>query len=163
MKKKKKKINKSKNKRYDKESKLWIKHRKLIYVWWYKFLQIAIQENRKVNRKFYEGWGDTSIKFDVFWKKNWKRLFGVEKEKDIPLYHIKSIALKSAPYYKRYKVYTLRKQGLPHDKIVKELNKNKNRIYRIGVSNDADPVAQSRKYYYEANKTINNISKGKFP
>jgi hypothetical protein len=146
----------SKNKRYDKETKLWIKHRKTIYVWWYKFLQIAIQENRKVNRKFYGGWGDTSIKFDVWWKKNWIRLFGVKKEKDIPLYHLKSIALKTNAYKHRYKVYTLRKQGFSHEEIAKKCHELRPK-YRTFDD------FQSRKYFYEANKMINNICKGKFP
>ena len=34
------------------------------------------QENRKINHQFYRGWGDTSLKFDDWWKKNWQRLFG---------------------------------------------------------------------------------------
>jgi|OM-RGC.v1.023557781 hypothetical protein len=154
----------SKNIRYDKESKLWIKHRKRIYLWWYKFLQIAIQENRKINHQFYRGWGDTSLKFDDWWKKNWKRLFGVKKEKDIPLVHLDSIALKANAYKHRYKVYVLNKQGLSHYEIIKKVNKIKG--YSITDDKDSDGgdgTNQCRHYLSQAKKMINNICKGIFP
>ena len=69
--------------RYDKNSKLWIQVRKRNYLYWYKFLQICLRENYKINKKKYVGWDlDTILdtKFDIWWEKHWKKLFGFECE-----------------------------------------------------------------------------------
>lgn len=144
----------SKNIRYDKESKLWITHRKRIYVYWYKFLQIAIQENRKINRQFYGGWGDTSLKFDDWWKKNWKTLFAKWDGKD-PLVKTSTDKVKADAYKHRLKVYVLRKQGLSHKEIRSKVNKIKG--YMI---NDEE---HCRKYLVGAGKHLTNVCKGIFP
>lgn len=58
---------------------LFIPHRYVLYVYWYQFLKIAHQENRKINWKKYEEWGTPeelfSQSFRKWWEKNWKRLF----------------------------------------------------------------------------------------
>jgi hypothetical protein len=74
-------------KRYDKNSGLWISSRKLIYVYWFRFLQHAGNDrSREVDWSKYEGWGDPEVicnpdtKFDAWWKKNWKTLFGYKQD-----------------------------------------------------------------------------------
>ena len=65
--------------RYIEKSKLWIQVRKRNYLYWYKFLQICLRENYKINKRKYIGWDlDTILdtKFDVWWEKHWEKLFG---------------------------------------------------------------------------------------
>ena len=69
---------------YHKESKLWIPHRKRLYLYWFKFLQIAEQDpKRKVNWKKYKGWGGANVvlgsRFRAWWLDRWVDLFSVEK------------------------------------------------------------------------------------
>lgn len=144
----------SKNIRYDKESKLWITHRKRVYVYWYKFLQIAIQENRKINRQFYGGWGDTSLKFDDWWKKNWKTLFAKWDGED-PLIKTSTDKVKADAYKHRLKVYILRKQGLSH----KEIRSKVNPIKGYTIYDEE----HSRKYLQGAKRHLTNVCKGIFP
>jgi hypothetical protein len=80
--------------RYDKKNGLWISSRKLIYVYWFRFLQLAeAHPDKKVDWSLYEDWGgkdvicDPDTKFDVWWRQNWKTLFGYkEGEEDKILY-----------------------------------------------------------------------------
>jgi hypothetical protein len=67
--------------RYDKSQGLWIQHRKVVYLYWYKFLQHAERDDRyDVDWSKYESWGgrETVIKtkFDIWWKEYWRDLFG---------------------------------------------------------------------------------------
>ena len=81
-------------KRYDEKSGLWISSRKLIYVFWFKFLIHAENDpKRVVDWSLYEDWGgrnvicDPDTKFDVWWRQNWKTLFGYKiGEEDKILY-----------------------------------------------------------------------------
>ncbi len=81
-------------KRYDEKSGLWISSRKLIYVYWFKFLIHAENDpKRVVDWSLYEDWGgrnvicDPDTKFDVWWRQNWKTLFGYKiGEEDQILY-----------------------------------------------------------------------------
>ena len=81
-------------KRYDENSGLWISSRKLIYVYWFKFLIHAENDpKRVVDWSLYEDWGgknvicDVDTKFDVWWRQNWKTLFGYKiGEEDKILY-----------------------------------------------------------------------------
>ena len=75
--------------KYDRKSKLWIQSNKRIYVYWFKFLQHAEKDpNRNVDWSVYDGWGGRDVvlntKFDVWWRKRWKDLFGIPNEGDIP-------------------------------------------------------------------------------
>ena len=68
---------------------LWIPARKRVYLYWFKFLQIAEQEpNRKVDWRKYRGWGGgneiVGSKFDDWWEDHWEDLFGVENAGDEP-------------------------------------------------------------------------------
>ena len=81
-------------KRYDEKSGLWISSRKLIYVYWFRFLQHAENHpDKEVDWSLYEDWGgrnvicDPDTKFDVWWRQNWKTLFGYKiGEEDKILY-----------------------------------------------------------------------------
>ena len=65
--------------KYDKSSKLWIQHRKVVYLYWFKFLQHAERGEFNVNWRKYRKWGGRSgvmeSKFDDWWKDHWKPLF----------------------------------------------------------------------------------------
>ena len=84
--------------RYDKKSKLWIQVRKRNYLYWYKFLQICLRENYKINKKKYVDWDlDTILEtpFDIWWKKHWKKLFGIKQRGDTPLYSVSTSRIKT--------------------------------------------------------------------
>jgi len=74
--------------KYRKDVKLWIPHFKITYLYWFKFLQIAIKEKRKIDWSKYEGWGGENYimatRFDDFWKENWINLFSIKEEGNIP-------------------------------------------------------------------------------
>ena len=65
--------------KYDKSSKLWIQHRKVVYLYWFKFLQHAERGEFNVNWRKYRKWGGRSgvmeSKFDDWWKDHWEPLF----------------------------------------------------------------------------------------
>ena len=72
--------------RYDKSQGLWIQHRKVVYLYWYKFLQHAERDDRySVDWSKYESWGGRETvmetKFDVWWKEYWRDLFGFPEGK----------------------------------------------------------------------------------
>jgi hypothetical protein len=74
---------------YDKETKLWVNHRKRVYVVWFKFLQHCHRDkNFKVDWSKYQGWGGWNLlmdtDFDTWWNRNWVNLFGVKERGDIP-------------------------------------------------------------------------------
>ena len=69
--------------RYDKRTGLWLRHRKRIYLYWFKFLQEAEKSDEYiVDWSKYVGWGDahavSSMKFDDWWKEYWQVLFAVD-------------------------------------------------------------------------------------
>jgi len=73
--------------RRDKETGLWIKHRKRVYLHWYKFLQICLVLDLKVNKKKYVGWDiDTILEtpFDIWWKTHKKDLFQTKEKGQEP-------------------------------------------------------------------------------
>ena len=82
--------------RYDKSGRLWIQHRKVVYLYWFKFLQHAERDDRyKVDWKKYESWGGRQVvmetKFDVWWKEHWSDLFGFpEGQPEIAQFHTES-------------------------------------------------------------------------
>jgi len=157
MRKKKKKKSEAKVtrwKRFDKKTKLWITHRKAVYVWWYKFLQIAIQENRKINHQFYRGWGDTSLKFDDWWKKNWQRLFAKDP---IPLVQTSTQFVAPNAYRYQYNIYKLRSKEppMPYNEIAEKM--------KIVGAQHIYAADKCRRHHIKARKLIDRVSKGKFP
>ena len=88
-------------KRRDKGSGLWISSNKRIYFYWFRFLQHAAEDpNRVVDWSLYESWGGKDVilntKFDAWWNKRWKTLFGYKEGETTPLY-----PLSKAPSGKR--------------------------------------------------------------
>ena len=75
--------------KYDKKSGLWFPSRKRVYLYWFKFLQIAEQDpDQTVDWSKYRGWGGSNEilgqKFGDWWKDHKKTLFAVQKEGDKP-------------------------------------------------------------------------------
>lgn len=75
--------------KYDKETKTWIQHRKVVYLYWYKYLQHAERDKRfDVDWEVYQSWGGRNIvmntKFDDWWKRYWRDNFGFSKNSDKP-------------------------------------------------------------------------------
>ena len=73
--------------RYDKQSGLWLRHRKRVYLYWFKFLQEAeVSDEYEVDWSKYDGWGGANavlgMRFDDWWNDNWQDLFGVKKGAD---------------------------------------------------------------------------------
>ena len=74
---------------------LWIQSRKVIYLYWYKFLQEAEKSDEyEVDWSCYEAWGGRdavmSDNFDTFWADRWKELFAIDSETGIAHYPISS-------------------------------------------------------------------------
>ena len=74
-------LSKSQYIKYDKTEGLWIQHRKVVFLYWFKFLQHAERSDQyKVDWKRYKSWGGRDVvmgtKFDVWWKKYWRDNFG---------------------------------------------------------------------------------------
>ena len=151
---------------YNRESKLWIPHRKRVYLYWFKFLQIAEQDpNMKVDWKQYKGWGGSNyilgVKFDEFWKDNWKKLFGLKTLKDKQKFPISTL---------RPKIESIRTSLLVHQKlhlpsylrIAKEIQESELNTRR-GVQDfkDAtDDVIMQYAVYNSKNHKINKKEKG---
>ena len=98
---------------YHKETKLWIPHRKRVYLYWFKFLQIALQDpKRKVNWKKYDDWGDAKhivdVKFDKWWNDTGRKLFGMKTLKDKQRFPLTTT---------KPKVETIRTSWLVHQKL----------------------------------------------
>jgi hypothetical protein len=75
--------------KYDRKSRLWIQSNKVIYFYWYSFLQHAERDpSRSVDWTKYDGWGGSetvlNTKFDGWWRSHWKDLFGIPNEGDEP-------------------------------------------------------------------------------
>ena len=87
---------------------LWIQSRKRVFLYWFRFLQIAEQEqNYTVDWSKYKGWGGSNFivgsKFDEFWKSKWKELFGIKNEGDKPKFPLSTNQPKSESL--RYSLY----------------------------------------------------------
>ena len=74
---------------YDNKTKLWVNHRKRVYLIWFKFLQHCHRDkNFKVDWSKYQGWGGWNLlmdsDFDTWWKRNWVIVFGVKERGETP-------------------------------------------------------------------------------
>lgn len=66
---------------------LWIPYRKMNYLYWFRFLQIAEREpDIKVNWRKYKLWGGQNavmgMGFDRWWEAHWKECFGIPNKTD---------------------------------------------------------------------------------
>jgi hypothetical protein len=74
---------------YDNKTKLWVNHRKRIYLIWFKFLQLCHKDkNFKVDWTKYKGWGGWNLlmdtDFETWWSRNWVNLFGIKERDETP-------------------------------------------------------------------------------
>lgn len=82
--------------RYDKSQGRWIQHRKVVYLYWFKFLKHAERDDRyEVDWSHYRSWGGRETvmetKFDVWWKEHWSDLFGFpEGQPETAQFHTES-------------------------------------------------------------------------
>jgi len=73
-------MSKSQYIKYDRPNRLWIQHRKVVYLYWFKFLQHAERDEKfSVRWDKYKTWGGRKVvmntKFDDWWREYWKDLF----------------------------------------------------------------------------------------
>lgn len=92
---------------------MWLPARKAVYVYWYRFLQLAEQDTRyTVDWSKYEGWGgaDTVLttRFDDWWDAHWRDLFAVRDLGDEPRFNISTKAPKPDAYRLMRLVYERR-------------------------------------------------------
>lgn len=78
-------MSKSQYIKYEKSTQTWIQHRKVIYLYWYKFLQHAERDERfSVDWSVYRTWGGRDVvmntRFDEWWKRYWRDNFGFSKD-----------------------------------------------------------------------------------
>ena len=82
--------------RYDKSQGRWIQHRKVVYLYWFKFLKHAERDDRyEVDWSHYKSWGGREVvmetKFDVWWMEHWSDLFGFpEGQPETAQFHTES-------------------------------------------------------------------------
>ena len=119
--------------KYRKDEKLWIASRKISYLYWFKFLQLAEKEpNRKVDWRKYKSWGGKKVvmetKFDDWWKIYWIDCFGIENEGDTPKYPLTTKRPKTDAIRYALRLYENRHRGSTWD-IAIYLKKNEKRMY----------------------------------
>ena len=125
--------------KYDSKSKVWIQHRKRIYLYWFKFLQLSLQDKKlKVKMSKYKDWGNKEdilkMKFDDWWKKFGVKLFGMKKKTDKP----KCVLITNSPKFDTihlsYKFYYLiRVKGKMYKQIKLDKGILKNDSMRNGI------------------------------
>ena len=119
--------------KYRREEKLWIASRKITYLYWFKFLQLAEKDsNRKVDWRKYKLWGGKKVvmetKFDDWWKDYWVDCFGIDKEGDTPKFPLTTNRPKNDAMRYALRLYENRHRGSNWD-IAIYLKKNEKRNY----------------------------------
>tara|TARA_R110000796_G_scaffold135663_1_gene251740 strand:- start:686 stop:1357 length:672 start_codon:yes stop_codon:yes gene_type:complete len=119
--------------KYRKDVGLWIPSRKMTYLYWFKFLQIAEKEpERKVDWKKYDEWGGKEFvmetKFDDWWRLRWMDCFGIEKEGDTPRYPLTTKRPKIDAIRYALRLYEYKHLGDTW-KIALHFKKNEKRMY----------------------------------
>jgi hypothetical protein len=119
--------------KYRKDKELWIPSRKITYLYWFKFLQLAEKDpNRKVDWRKYKSWGGKKVvmetKFDLWWETYWVDCFGIKNEGDTPKYPLTTKQPKSDAMRYALRLYENRHRGSTWD-IAIYLKKNEKRMY----------------------------------
>jgi hypothetical protein len=166
--------------RYDPKTGLWIPSRKRIYLYWYKFLNIALLESSEsVDMSRYSGWGTIdeikSLKFDEWWSAHWIDLFGYP-EGGSPRYELSTNRPKTDAVRYAYLVYTNRHRGSNWDiaNWIQKFETSKRGVpvpsfayASDGISSDPEGkmIVQSRvgRYMRQANVLLCNVKIGVFP
>jgi hypothetical protein len=152
--------------KYRKDVKLWIPSRKVTYLYWFRFLQLAEQDpNRTVDWSKYEGWGGANailgMKFDHWWEDRWMDLFGIENEGDEPKFPLTTKRPKTDGIRYALRIYENRHRGSTweiavwfkrHEKRmyfleffgkIKEDINTTNRLRRDGQGNERDEDSEA--------------------
>jgi hypothetical protein len=125
-------MKKSRYKRYDEKSGLWIASSKPVFGYWFRFLKHAAKDRpNDVDWSAYEDWGGKDYILrttqNEWWKKNWKTLFGYKEGETDPLYSLSKAPsgeiTRPQPEGIRFalRVYELRDKSL-RDGLVNELD-----------------------------------------
>ena len=119
--------------KYRKDEKLWIASRKISYLYWFKFLQLAEKDpDRKVDWRKYKLWGGKKVvmetKFDDWWKEYWVDCFGIESEGDTPKYPLTTKRPKTDAIRYALRLYENKHRGSTWDVAI-YLKKNEKRMY----------------------------------
>jgi len=119
--------------KYRKDVKLWVPSRKITYLYWFKFLQLAEREpGKSVDWTKYDDWGGKKVvmetKFDDWWKEYWVDCFGVKNEGDIAKYPLTTKRPKTDAIRYALRLYENRHRGSTWD-IAIYLKKNEKRLY----------------------------------
>lgn len=114
-------MKKSRWKRYDAKSGLWIASTKPVFAYWFRFLKhAAVDPDRQVDWSSYEKWGDREYMLQTsqtdWWKSKWKTLFGY-KEDEAPLYALSTSKPQSDAIRIALMVYDLRDKPLLNGRI----------------------------------------------
>ena len=119
--------------KYNKEHKVWLATRKMVYLYWFKYLQHAeLDSKRTVDWTKYDGWGGSNsvlgLKFDDWWKEHYLGLFTIKNIGDIPRYPLSTTKPKIDSMRYSLKIYESRHIGSTWD-IAVHFKKNEKRQY----------------------------------
>ena len=150
---------------------LWLPYRYVLYSYWYQFLKIAHQENRKIDWKKYEDWGTPeelfSQSFRTWWEKNWKRLFAIENAyEESGKFLMTTRSPKTDSIKVALEVYRNKDRG-DNRTIFEYLNKKYvGKMMSISYAGGKDTKEMNRtikRYSTQAEKILQNVCECKFP
>lgn len=172
--------------KYDKSVGLWIRARKRVFFYWFRFLQAAERsDSYTVDWTHYERWGgrdevmkDVKRDFDKWWATHWQTLFGTVERRGEPLMKLSEKRISAESYGYAYQIYLLdcSDEKLTRIQIAFELNEG----YKKRHSNfktDHQPfftdIEKPEKFPYIekmvsnyrllAKSYLTNVCEGKFP
>lgn len=129
--------------RYRKDVRLWIPSRKIGYLYWFKYLQLAEREpDREVDWSKYRGWGGPNVvlgqRFDDWWEDRWADLFGIESLSDDPKFCLNTKNPKYDAIRYALRIYENKHRGSTWE-IALWLKRNEKRIYFLDFFGKIDP------------------------
>ena len=155
--------------RYDKETKTWLKCRKVIYGFWFNFLKLAESDKtKKVDWSKYKGWGGSKVilntHFEKWFKERKIELFSVKNPKDKPKY-IPTVGCQKDSIITSYKVYCKKLEGMKLYQIKDYLDGKPHREKRPRMRGrgETDILSGVNVYVRYAKKILDNVCKGEFP
>lgn len=165
---------------------MWLQSRKRVYLYWFKFLQIAERDpERTVDWSKYDGWGGGNVvlgtKFDDWWEDRWKDLFGIENIDDEPKFPLSTKRPKVEGYRSALLVYENKHRGSNWDIAVWVMNHETQRrkkyprqlaLAHPNLADDIGSNSNEEKLYTQskvgrlkrsANQYLENVCEGRFP
>lgn len=153
----------------------WIKARKRIYLYWYKYLQLAEADTDfEVDWTKYRGWGGRRVvlnqKFDVWWEQRWERLFGIANKNNEPRYALITTQTKAEAIRLDLLVYENRHKGSHHaiaDFLRKDQERRKRRVSSTLKVEDVESYEKAivvvSRHMKRAKQRLERVCEGKFP